>query len=129
VIAVLYDVHGNLPALEAVVADARARAAERWILGGDYALFGPEPEATVALLRGLAPATWIRGNGERWTAAPDEAPDNPILPDAIAASREAKPVTSEARQTGGRGDGCGRRRAAARSRPRAAPPRRPPAAA
>jgi predicted phosphodiesterase len=89
VIAVLYDVHGNLPALEAVVADARARAAERWILGGDYALFGPEPEATVALLRGLAPATWIRGNGERWTAAPDEAPDNPIVPDAIAACRAA----------------------------------------
>ena len=89
VIAVLYDVHGNLPALEAVVTDARARGAERWILGGDYALFGPEPEATVALLRGLAPALWIRGNGERWTAAPDEAPDNPLLPDAIAACREA----------------------------------------
>ena len=71
------------------MADARARGAERWILGGDYALFGPEPEATVALLRGLAPAIWIRGNGERWTAAPDEAPDNPIVPDAIAACREA----------------------------------------
>ncbi len=89
-IAVLYDVHGNLPALEAVVDDARARGADRWILGGDFALFGPEPEATVALLRSLAPAVWIRGNGERWTASPDEAPpDNPIVPDAIAACREA----------------------------------------
>src|SRR4029079_3093763 len=35
------------------------------------------------------PALWIRGNGERWTAAPDEAPDNPIVPGAIAACREA----------------------------------------
>lgn len=89
VIAVLYDVHGNLPALEAVVGDARARGAERWILGGDYALFGPAPEATIALLRSLAPAVWIRGNGERWTARPDDAPDNPVVPAAIAACREA----------------------------------------
>ena len=38
VIAVLYDVHGNLAALDAVLADARAAGAERWVLGGDYAL-------------------------------------------------------------------------------------------
>jgi predicted phosphodiesterase len=41
VIAVLYDVHGNLPALEAVLADARVQGAERFVLGGDYALIGP----------------------------------------------------------------------------------------
>jgi predicted phosphodiesterase len=89
VIALLYDVHGNLPALEAVVADARAQGTDRWVLGGDYTLFGPEPEATLERLRALSPAMWIRGNGERWTAQPGSAPDNTVVPAAIAACREA----------------------------------------
>jgi predicted phosphodiesterase len=88
-IALLYDVHGNRLALEAVVADARTHGVDRWILGGDYALFGPEPEDTLALLRTLTPAIWIRGNGERWTAHPDDAPDNPVVPAAIDACHEA----------------------------------------
>ncbi len=88
-LALLYDVHGNAAALETVIADARAQGADHWVLGGDYTLFGPHPEATLALLRSLSPAMWIRGNGERWTAAPDTAPDNPVVPAAIAACREA----------------------------------------
>ena len=88
-LALLYDVHGNSAALDAVLADAAAQGADRYVLGGDYALFGPEPEAAVERLRSLSPALWIRGNGERWTAWPDEAPDNPVVPDAIAACREA----------------------------------------
>jgi putative phosphoesterase len=89
VIACLYDVHGNLPALEAVLADARAQGADRWILGGDYALFGGWPAETVARLRELEPALWVRGNGERWTAAPQDAPDNEVVQGAIQASRTA----------------------------------------
>jgi predicted phosphodiesterase len=88
-LALLYDVHGNAAALETVIADARAQGADRWVLGGDYTLFGPQPEAALALLRTLSPAIWIRGNGERWTAQPDAAPDNPVVPAAIAACREA----------------------------------------
>lgn len=78
-LAVLYDVHGNLPALEAVLADADAAGATRWLLGGDYALFGAWPLETVERLRTLRGATWIRGNGERWTNAPAEAPP-PVRP-------------------------------------------------
>jgi predicted phosphodiesterase len=89
VLALLYDVHGNLAALDAVLADARGQGADDWLLGGDYALFGPEPEATVSRLRELEGATWIRGNGERWTARPADAPDNPVVPDAIRACRAA----------------------------------------
>jgi len=70
----LYDIHGNLPALEAVLEDARGRGVERFVLGGDYALFGAWPAETVERLEGLD-AGWIRGNGERWTASPAEAPD------------------------------------------------------
>lgn len=80
----LYDVHGNLPALEAVLEDAQTAGADRWLLGGDYALFGGWPTETLALLRSLPDATWIRGNGERWTAAPAEAPDDPVVQAAIA---------------------------------------------
>jgi predicted phosphodiesterase len=87
--ALLYDVHGNLPALEAVLADAAAQGADGYVLGGDYALFGGWPRETVERLRSLAPALWIRGNGERWTNAPEEAPDNPVVQGAIAAARAA----------------------------------------
>ena len=86
-LAVLYDVHGNLPALEAVLSDADRAGADRFVLGGDYALFGPWPAETVDRLRELD-ATWIRGNGERWTAQPDDAPDDDVVQSAIAASRQ-----------------------------------------
>ena len=88
-LALVYDVHGNLPALEAVIADAEAAGAAGWILGGDYALFGGWPAETVQRLRALERASWIRGNGERWTADPDAAPDNPVVPGAIVAARAA----------------------------------------
>ena len=42
---------------------------DRFVLGGDYALFGGWPLETIERLREL-PALWIRGNGERWTARP-----------------------------------------------------------
>jgi hypothetical protein len=88
-LALLYDVHGNLAALGAVLDDARAQGAARFLLGGDYALFGPSPQETVAALRELPEATWIRGNGERWTAFPGQAPDDPVVQGAIAACRES----------------------------------------
>jgi predicted phosphodiesterase len=80
VLAVLYDIHGNLPALEAVVDDARTRGATAFFLGGDYVGFGPFPRETLALLHELQPATWIRGNGERWLRElPMDRPE--IIPD------------------------------------------------
>ena len=86
VLAWLYDVHGNLPALEAVLGDAERAGADRFVLGGDYALFGAWPVETLERLRGLD-ARWIRGNGERWTAAPTEAPDDPSVQEAVTACR------------------------------------------
>ncbi len=88
VLALLYDVHGNLPALQAVLADARSEGAERFGLGGDYALFGAWPREVVAELRELD-AFWIRGNGERWVGdlEAEDAPD--AMRPAMAACREA----------------------------------------
>jgi predicted phosphodiesterase len=88
-LACLYDIHGNLPALEAVLADAEAQGATRWILGGDYALFGGWPAETVERLRELDNAIWIRGNVDRWTAEPGAAPDDPMIQTAIAFVRAA----------------------------------------
>jgi diadenosine tetraphosphatase ApaH/serine/threonine PP2A family protein phosphatase len=87
-LALLYDIHGNQPALEAVLDDARAAGADRFLLGGDYALFGPFPRETVATLRALSAPSWIRGNVDRWSANPDEAPDDELVQGAIAACRE-----------------------------------------
>jgi diadenosine tetraphosphatase ApaH/serine/threonine PP2A family protein phosphatase len=89
-LALLYDVHGNLPALEAVLADVRGADAQRVVLGGDYALFGPFPAETVAALRALPQAVWIRGNVDRWAADPGQLPgDDELLLRAVADCREA----------------------------------------
>jgi predicted phosphodiesterase len=72
-LACLYDVHGNAAALEAVIADARGAGADKWVLGGDYALMGPRPVEAVSALRELeGPAVWVRGNTERWLLDPPE---------------------------------------------------------
>jgi hypothetical protein len=76
--ALLYDIHGNLPALDAVLADARGAGAEQFVLGGDYALFGAWPQEVVKRLEDLD-AQWIRGNTERWLEEPIDAPDNELV--------------------------------------------------
>jgi diadenosine tetraphosphatase ApaH/serine/threonine PP2A family protein phosphatase len=86
-LALIYDVHGNLPALEAVLADARAADAQRFLLGGDYALFGPFQPECVAALRALPQATWIRGNVDRWAGNPDDLPQDDVLVRAVADCR------------------------------------------
>jgi predicted phosphodiesterase len=64
-IAVLYDIHGNLPALEAVMADVRAAGVDSLVFGGDV-LPGPMPRETLDYVRGLEiPAQYIHGNGDR----------------------------------------------------------------
>jgi calcineurin-like phosphoesterase family protein len=70
VLAVLYDIHGNLVALEEVVRDAEAAGADSYLLGGDYGAGSPWPLETLKRLRGLPDSTWIRGNGERWLREP-----------------------------------------------------------
>lgn len=88
-LALLYDVHGNLPALDAVLNEARGAGATRFLLGGDYALFGPFPDETVARLRALPEATWIRGNVDRWAAYAEDVPDDELIRQAVADCREA----------------------------------------
>ena len=80
-LGLLYDVHGNLPALEAVLADADEAGVDRWLLGGDYASWSPWPLETLDRLRALPATTWIRGNGERWLREPPR--DRPEVMEAM----------------------------------------------
>ena len=70
VLGILYDIHGNLPALERVLGEAEQLGVDRWLLGGDYGTPSPWPDETLARLKELPNATWIRGNGERWLREP-----------------------------------------------------------
>ena len=88
-LALLYDIHGNLPALEAVLDDARAQGADRWLVGGDLVPFGAWPDETLGRLRDLEGATWIRGNTERWLVDRHDLPDDQPMAQAIMACREA----------------------------------------
>ena len=64
-VAVLCDVHGNLPALEAVLAEPDVGAAERVLVGGD-AVLGPMPGECLDLLLALGErALFVRGNADR----------------------------------------------------------------
>ncbi len=69
-LAVLYDIHGNLLALEEVLGDAEDAGAGAYLLGGDFASWSPWPRETIERLRRLPETTWVRGNGERWLREP-----------------------------------------------------------
>lgn len=63
-VAAIYDVQGNLPALEAVLDDIRRAAVDRVVGGGDV-VPGPIPRETIATLMDLeVPVHFIHGNGE-----------------------------------------------------------------
>jgi predicted phosphodiesterase len=75
-VAALYDVHGNLPALEAVLDDVAGAEVDRIIVGGDL-LPGPMPRETFELLLTLnTPVQFIYGNGELMVLAQIAAGDS-----------------------------------------------------
>ncbi len=63
-IAFLSDVHANMPALEAAVADATARGAERFICAGDMTGYGPFPDEVCLFLQNR-PIPALIGNYDR----------------------------------------------------------------
>ncbi|WP_102125345.1 metallophosphoesterase family protein [Deinococcus planocerae] len=64
-LAALYDVHGNLPALEAVLDEVERVGARQVLIGGDVA-YGPFVRETLDLLLALGDrAGWVRGNADR----------------------------------------------------------------
>ncbi len=72
-VAALYDVHGNLPALEAVLAELEPERVDAYVFGGDI-IAGPMPRETLERVLSLGDrAHLIRGNADRevWEARAD----------------------------------------------------------
>ena len=91
VVAALNDVHGNLPALEAVLADPTFARAEMVVVGGDVAA-GPMPAAVLDRLRTLdLPVRWVRGNADREVVDAFDRGDTDASahPDDVAARADA----------------------------------------
>jgi putative phosphoesterase len=66
-IAALYDIHGNLPALDGVLAEIARASVDRVVVGGDV-VPGPMPRETLERLQSLeVPVEYLRGNGDRET--------------------------------------------------------------
>ena len=64
-VAALYDIHGNISALEAVLHEVSADRVDALVIGGDV-VWGPHPRATLECLDKLdLPVTFIRGNADR----------------------------------------------------------------
>jgi putative phosphoesterase len=69
-VAAVYDVHGNLPALDAVLAEVESVGVDAVVVGGDVAI-GPMPHEALERLVALGDrALFVRGNGDREIAAP-----------------------------------------------------------
>ena len=64
-VAALYDVHGMVQALDAVLAEPEVASVDTIVIGGDVAA-GPFPRKALERLRALGErAVWVRGNADR----------------------------------------------------------------
>jgi len=89
-IAALYDVHGNLPALEAVLRELEGEHVDEVVFGGDLT-WGPQPHETLGLVRSVEGARFVRGNADR---DPDDW-ERSCLSDEEIAFLQGQPPTVE----------------------------------
>ncbi len=86
--AIVYDVHGNLAALDAVLAAAGSEGFDWLVAGGDVALFGPDAPGCVDRLRGYGDRlVAIKGNTDRYLV--EGVPDFAWWADQLGAERLA----------------------------------------
>ena len=64
--AVISDVHGNYPALKAVLEDAGRQGITHCLFAGDYCISGPFPDECISAIRAVPDKTAIRGNEEKY---------------------------------------------------------------
>jgi predicted phosphodiesterase len=94
-LAALYDIHGNLPALEAVLDEIRDLAVDQIVVGGDV-LPGPMPTETLERLIDMnVPVQFIHGNGELAVLAQIGAPDPASA--AYWGTTSGQPLSEDAR--------------------------------
>jgi putative phosphoesterase len=82
-LAALYDIHGNLPALDAVLEDVRKAGADEILIGGDV-VPGPMPRETLLRLMTLtAPVRFIDGNCDREVRSQFAGADSSPMPETV----------------------------------------------
>jgi predicted phosphodiesterase len=82
-VAALYDIHGNLPALEAVIDEVYRAEVDEIVIGGDV-FPGPMADDALALLVSLRkPVRFIRGNCDRNLVDVFRAHDSPDVPSVL----------------------------------------------
>ena len=87
-VAALYDIHGNLRALEAVLREIEREGVEVLVAGGDFAA-GPQGAETLDRLRGLGRrARLLSGNAERELLEPQDSADDPDAARRLAFVRD-----------------------------------------
>ncbi len=95
-VAALYDVHGNLPALGAVLEEVERERPDVVVFGGDV-VWGPWPQETLERAEALGPrAVFVRGNCEGLVlegASPEQAWARGRLDEAARRRIEARPLT------------------------------------
>ena len=64
--AVISDIHGNCPALRAVMEDVRNQGITHCLFAGDYCISGPWPNECIETIRAIPEKTVIRGNEEKY---------------------------------------------------------------
>jgi predicted phosphodiesterase len=76
--AILADVHGNLPALEAILVALQQRRIDQYICAGDVVGYGPNPVECIGRIERLQPA-WVAGNHELMLLGRQSASGGPAL--------------------------------------------------
>jgi len=93
-VAAISDIHGNLPALEAVLEEIRRDQPDVIVVCGDVAA-GPMPAETIDVLMQLVGARFVRGNADR--ALIEEFDGRPPLATSPFGGWCAKQLTREHR--------------------------------
>ncbi|AXA77395.1 metallophosphoesterase family protein [Achromobacter xylosoxidans] len=87
-LAILSDIHGNLPALQAVLADAKAQGCTRYISLGDVAGYYAEPGACIDLLRELGVPN-VLGNHDSYITLDENCPRSRVVAEIINFQKSA----------------------------------------
>jgi diadenosine tetraphosphatase ApaH/serine/threonine PP2A family protein phosphatase len=70
---VLTDIHANLEALDACIADARQRGFDRTLVLGDLVGYGADPNAVIDRIQALEPVAIVRGNHDKVACGLEQA--------------------------------------------------------
>ena len=84
-IAILSDIHANLPALEAVLADIESQGIRELLCLGDVVGYGAQPAECIELLRSKSFLSILRGNHDAYAASEDDPPN--VSPETLEGIR------------------------------------------